>query len=73
MQSRYFSSNHLWHLTKHAQTGYTALIYAAIEGRAECVRLLLDAGADKEAADEVRASRSAVCASGRACVCLAVR
>jgi hypothetical protein len=33
--------------------GYTALIYAAERGRAECVRLLIDAGADKEAKTDV--------------------
>ena len=38
----------------HAQNGYTALILAAVNGRAGCARLLLDAGADKEAKDEVR-------------------
>ncbi len=32
---------------------YTALIWAAVRGRTECVRALLDAGADKEATDKV--------------------
>ena len=36
------------------QDGWTALICAADQGRADCVRLLIDAGADKEAADNVR-------------------
>ena len=40
----------------HAQLDYTALICAAHFGRADCVRLLLDAGADKEAKDQVRAN-----------------
>ena len=31
-----------------------ALIWAAIEGHADCARLLLDAGADKEAKAKVR-------------------
>ena len=36
-----------------SQLGYTALIKAAKNGHIECVRLLLDAGADKDAADQV--------------------
>ncbi len=36
------------------QSGLTALIVAARNGHVECARLLLDAGADKEAADNVR-------------------
>ncbi len=36
------------------QNGFTALIHAAMRGHIECVRLLLDAGADKEGKDEVR-------------------
>ena len=39
-----------------AQIESTALIRAAEEGHADCVRLLLDAGADKNAKDNVRAS-----------------
>jgi hypothetical protein len=31
----------------------TALMRAAADGHADCVRLLIDAGADKEARDEV--------------------
>jgi ankyrin repeat protein len=34
--------------------GWTALIRAAMHGHADCVRLLLDAGADKEAKNDVR-------------------
>jgi hypothetical protein len=34
--------------------GRTALMWAAEFGRTDCVRLLLDAGADKEATDVVR-------------------
>ena len=47
-----------------AQDGYTALIFAAMHGRADCVRLLLDAGADKDAKNEVRARGSACEALG---------
>jgi hypothetical protein len=35
------------------QLGWSALIWAACNGHAECVRLLIDAGADTEATDEV--------------------
>ncbi len=44
------------HMFGRAQWGWTALIVAAEKGRADCARLLLDAGADKEAKDKVRAS-----------------
>ena len=37
-----------------AQRGCTALIHAAANGHADCARLLLDAGADKDAKDYVR-------------------
>jgi ankyrin repeat protein len=37
-----------------SQNGYTALMHAAGFDRAECVRLLIDAGADKDAKDNVR-------------------
>ena len=36
------------------QSGYTALFWAARRGHADCVRVLLEGGADKEAKDEVR-------------------
>ena len=36
------------------QDGNTALIYAAANRRSHCVRLLLDAGADKKAKNHVR-------------------
>ena len=36
-----------------AQDGRTALIWAAIGGHADCVRLLLDAGADRNAQENV--------------------
>ena len=38
----------------YAQEGDTALLMAAFYGHADCVRLLLDAGADKEAHTGVR-------------------
>jgi hypothetical protein len=38
-----------------SQHGWTALIGAAHECQADCVRLLIDAGADKDAKDNVRA------------------
>ncbi len=47
------------------QNGYTALIEAAHKGHADCVRLLIDAGADKDAKDEVRVGR---CLAGGASV-----
>ena len=48
------------HLAR-AQIGCTALMWAAENGRTDCARLLLDAGADKNAADKVRAILFAVC------------
>ncbi len=36
------------------QAGRTALVTAAVTGQSECVRLLLEAGADTEAEDNVR-------------------
>ena len=39
-----------------AQDGLTALMRAAANGHAECMRLLLDAGTDKEAKNNVRFS-----------------
>ena len=45
----------LLHWRAIAQSGYTALRYAAENGRADCVRLLLEAGADTEARTNVRA------------------
>ena len=41
-------------LREHAQDEMTALLWAAMEGHADCVRLLLDAGADKDAKNNVR-------------------
>lgn len=39
--------------TREIQTGSTALHLAAASGRADCVRLLLEVGADKEAQNKV--------------------
>jgi hypothetical protein len=36
------------------QGGYTALVWAAIKGHVDCLRLLLDAGANANAKDNVR-------------------
>ncbi len=36
------------------QGGFSALLIAAEKGHADCARLLIDAGADKEAKDRVR-------------------
>lgn len=41
------------------QDGTTALLYAAMNGHADCARLLLDAGADLETTDVVRGRRIA--------------
>ncbi len=38
----------------HAQIGMTALMNSASGGHVDCMRVLLDAGADKEAKDNVR-------------------
>ncbi len=38
--------------SKHPKLGVTALIRAASLGHADCVRLLMDRGADKEAKDK---------------------
>ncbi len=49
-----------WRITRTlAQHGRTALICAAATGYADCVRLLLNAGADTNATDGVRANRFA--------------
>ncbi len=42
-------------LRQYFQHGETALMLAAEEGRKHCVQLLLDAGADKNATNMVRA------------------
>jgi hypothetical protein len=48
-----------------AQNGWTALIHAVKSGHADCVRLLLETGADKKAKDRVRVIRAAVSAMER--------
>ena len=40
-----------------SQDGWTALIQASVNGHTDCARLLIEAGADKEAKDNVRAGR----------------
>ena len=52
-----------WLGRRRVQNGSTALIGAAADGHADCARLLLDAGADKNATDNVSAT-DAVCAAG---------
>jgi hypothetical protein len=47
-------------LHSRVQFGMTALMPAASNGHADCARLLLDAGADKEAKDKVRDSADSV-------------
>ena len=42
------------HCCTHAQGGNTALILAGWNGHADSTQLLLDAGADKNAKDNVR-------------------
>ena len=44
---------YLFGLSLFLQDGYTALIYAALEGHPKVVEALLAAGADKEAKDMV--------------------
>jgi hypothetical protein len=39
------------------QDGCTALIWAAKDGHGECVRLLVDSGADTRASENVRGMR----------------
>ena len=55
----------MWHIW--AQSGWTALTWAAMHGKTDCARLLLDAGADTNATDEVRAS-AGCCVRGDAVV-----
>ena len=50
-----------------AQDGSTALISVAAYGRVDCARLLLDAGADTNAMNNVRVSVRRVCGWARVC------
>ncbi len=43
------------------QNGWTALVWAAHMGHADCVRLLLDAGANKDTMNNVRAIAGCFC------------
>jgi ankyrin repeat protein len=47
-------------MSRIAQLGYTVLILTAAHGHADCMRLLLEAGADKDARDAVCCSRNIV-------------
>ncbi len=49
----------MWATT--GQDGWTALIYAAVNGHADCARLLLNAGADRRVQTMVRACRFFAC------------
>ena len=51
-------------IDSHTQYGRTALMGAAEYGHTDCARLLLDAGADKEVKEHVRARRSTASAVG---------
>ncbi len=51
------------------QNGYTALIRAAANGHVDCVRVLLEGGANMEARDHVRCTLM-LCL--RLCICLFV-
>ena len=53
-------------LSFELQNGSTALHHAAEVGDAECVRMLIDAGADKDATDDVR--RSSLLLWSAACI-----
>ena len=46
----------IWHPRARAQYGWTALMSATSGGHTDCVRLLLDAGADKNATSKVCAA-----------------
>jgi hypothetical protein len=52
---------------EHVQDGRTALILAAAFGHADCVRVLLDAGADKNVKSNVRVRAFACAVWSRAC------
>ncbi len=48
-------------LTRPSQSGQTALMAAATYNQVDCARVLLNAGADMEAADKVHRRRLPVC------------
>jgi hypothetical protein len=50
-------------LVLQEQGGFTALMSAAHRGRTDCVRLLLDAGVDKNAKKNVRMMHHCMCIS----------
>ena len=45
-------------LVPHTQNGETVLIRAAADGKVDCVRLLLEAGANAEATRSVRTNQN---------------
>ncbi len=47
-----------YRLICHEQNGQTALIAASLKGNIECVRLILDCGADLNVRDSVRIRHS---------------
>jgi ankyrin repeat protein len=49
-----FLQSEFWRRVCHVQDGDTALIGAAAKGHTDCVRLLIDAGADKDVRTNVR-------------------
>jgi ankyrin repeat protein len=51
-----------------AQDGITAMYGAAATGQVECLRMLLEAGANKETPDSVRAGGAAGCVTDRRAV-----
>jgi hypothetical protein len=52
---------------RRSQHGHTALMYAAVSGHADCARLLIDAGADKEATSGVRRRSLLYCTAPSVC------
>jgi hypothetical protein len=45
----------------HVQFGWTVLMRATANGQVDCARMLLDAGADKDATSNVRVGRCVFC------------
>ncbi len=77
MTSKLTISVVMWHCVSlaadlpHSQVGRTALIWAAHNGQVNCVRLLMNGGADKNAQDKVRVrvhAQSQTCSYSAVCV-----